>query len=63
MDYTGVPLSKAKQQLEAQGKKVKIINNFKQSSPKNLLVTNSKEEGDNVTLVVGSFDLDITGEK
>ena len=50
-------LEKATEKIKQSGKQVKVINNFCQTEPKTLIVTNSFEQGETVCLVVGSFDL------
>lgn len=57
MNYIGMTLEKAKQQIQQSGKIAKIINNYRQNEPKTLIVTNFYEKSDVVELVVGSFDL------
>lgn len=57
MNYIGMTLEKAKQQIQQSGKIAKIINNYRQNEPKTLIVTNFYEKSDVVELIVGSFDL------
>ena len=59
----GMPLDDVKKQLEAQGKTVRIQENNFGIVGDRKLVTNVKEQNDEVVLVVGEFIFEIEKEK
>lgn len=62
MNLIGMPVEWAKQQLEQQGKKVVLQQNNFCIEGDRQLVTNVKEQNDQVVLVVGEFIFDIEKE-
>jgi hypothetical protein len=62
LNLIGMPVEWAKQQLEQQGKKVVLQQNNFCIEGDRQLVTNVKEQNDQVVLVVGEFIFDIEKE-